>query len=143
MNERLLEPLICQKYPRNIKNILNLQFGNFRCFTCIWSSYMVGDILVIIWVSRVFIVHFFFFFLSFWGYFHHFFQVFGYSYHFFSFKGILVIFLVFRSIFVIFQVLEVFQSFFRFMEYFGNFLGLGCILVIFRFQGYFGHFFRF
>ena len=29
------------------------------------------------------------------------------------------------------------------MKYFGNFLGLGCILVIDRFWGYFGHFFRF
>ena len=29
------------------------------------------------------------------------------------------------------------------MGYFGNFLGLGCILVIFRFLGYFGYFLSF
>ena len=63
-----------------------------------WSSYIFRGILVIIWVSGVFIDHFF----RFWGYFGHFFRVLRVFRSFFRFQGILIIFLGFWGISVIF-----------------------------------------
>ena len=132
MTEILLEPLICRKYPRNIQNTLNLYFGNFRCFRCIFvilhvqgcfghnlgfkgffQSFFLGFgvILAIFWVLGIF-----------WR-----FQSFGgYYAHFRDFGGILVIWWVLGGFF--------------WGGYFGHFLGFWGIFVIFRFQGYFGHF---
>ena len=59
MTKRLLEPLIYQKYPRNIQNTLNLYFSNLDILGVFWSPYIVKGILVIIWVSGIFIDHFF------------------------------------------------------------------------------------
>ena len=59
MTKRLLEPLIYQKYPRNIQNTLNLYISNLDILGVFWSPYIVKGILVIIWVSGIFIDHFF------------------------------------------------------------------------------------
>ena len=140
MTERLLEPLICQKYPRNIQNILNLYFGNFRCFKC--------D-LVILHVQRYFGHN-----LGFRGFYRSFFL---------GFKGISVIFQVLEVFQSFFRFREYFGNFLglvcilvivRFWEYFDNFflgfwgilvivLGFGVILVIFQVLGYFDHFLGF
>ena len=151
MNERLLEPLICQKYPRNIQNTPNLYFNNFRCFRCI---------LVILHVQGHFGHN-----LSFRGFYRSFFflgfgviLVLGVFWSSYMFRGILVIiqvlgvfidhffqdlglfwsfFLGFWDISIIFQVSRYFGNFFRFRGYFNYFLGFRGISVIFQIYGVF------
>ena len=142
MTEILLEPLICQKYPRNIQNTLNLYFGNFRCFTSIlvilhvqgyfghnlgfsgfYRSFFYKDFGVILVI-----------FFRFWGI-SIIFRFQGILVNIFRFWGYFSYFFGFGGISVIFQVKGVFWSFFGLGSILVNFLGLGCILVIFRFWG--------
>ena len=59
MTEILLEPLICRKYPQNIQNTQTSILVILDVSGVFWSSYMFSGILVIIWVSEVFIDNFF------------------------------------------------------------------------------------
>ena len=121
MNEGLLEPLICQKFHRNIQNILNLYFGNFRCFRCI---------LVILHVQ--------------WHFGHNlgfrdFYRSFFLGFEVILVSGVFWSSYIFRGILVIIWVLGVFidNFFFRFWGCFDHFFFqvFGVFRSFFRFQG--------